>query len=100
EVAMDDSARMRMLERARELDEHRNDLQIARTPKTTEIAAGGELHGEYGGLLLPLGGKNLEDARMIEPADDLMLALQCQPRSLVARELGSENFDGELRALP
>ncbi len=76
QVAMDDPALMRVLQRLCDVQEHRNDVQIARATQPAQIAAGGELHGQHDRLAQMVWRKNLQHRSMIQTTRNRVLALK------------------------
>src|SRR5207245_1227510 len=98
QIPMDDAALVRVLERLRDLQQDRNDLEVTGASQAAQIPAGGELHRQDDCIVRSLGGIYLEYGRVVEAACDRVLVLQRRPGAFVAPELGAENLERDVDA--
>src|SRR5262245_18301617 len=87
---------MRVLERLRNIDEHRHDIEVTLAAELAQICAGGELHGQRDEIAFAIRRLHLQDGRMIEPARDGVLAHQRGPRRIVVSEAGIQNLESDV----
>ena len=92
EVAVDHATLVRVLERLRDLQQHRDDGEVAAAPQPAQIASAGQLHGQQQRAVLALRGKHLEDPGMIQAAGALVLVQQRGPRRGAAPGRGVQDL--------
>src|SRR5262249_25634262 len=86
EVAMNHAPLVGVLERLRDLEEHRYDREVVRTAEAAEITARCELHRQEKRAVLALGLVHLEDEGMVEATCALVFVPQRAPgRSRASR---------------
>ncbi len=98
EVPVHDAARVGVFEGFGDLEQHRHDLQISRTAKAPQVAAGGELHGQHHDVLYSLRGEDLKNPGMLQAAGNVVLALERLPSHRIAGGGPREHFQGDVDA--
>jgi hypothetical protein len=76
QVAMDDPALVRVLQRLCDIQEHRDDVQVTGPTQAAQIPARGELHGQHHRVSQVMRGKYLQCGSMIQTTRDRVLALK------------------------
>ena len=97
QIAVDDSAFVRMLQGLRNFEQHRNDFEESGTAQATKIPSGGELHRQNHCVAGSLRRKYLQDRRMIKPARNSVLVLKKTPR-LILTCTGVHDLEGDIDA--
>jgi hypothetical protein len=96
EVAMHDAARVRVLERGRDVDQHRQDLGVCRATHLAQVTARRQHHGQHRGIGATHRFEHAQYARMIEPRGQREFALEHLPGRLGVRELRIQHLERDV----
>ncbi len=90
---MDDAVLVRVFQRLRDVDEHRNDIEVARAAKLSQVAARGQVHGQGRKVAFPIGRLHFENERVLQLAGDGVLTHQPRPCRFALCQRRAQNLE-------